>query len=904
MQPYHYEMIAAVLDEAEQHGLFIDITQNSAWPTGGTHILPADSHQTLLYETVVVAGGKDLAIPVPPLKKPGIYKFLGLVRRVIPMIDLMRWIPQDKQLVKVIAGRLLGKPGKIKYWRVKEPTLLDFDSMVDLTGRVGSDGKLRWNAPAGQWQVFFCYAGSAGSQPLLDTRSEPGASALVVDHLHRQAAIKHLEAFLGGGQEYFSQHFGATLRAFFTDSFELVSPMNWTGDFLAEFKERRGYDLSPYLPVAYAPLRDIGYYTYGNEVGLPCFDFPGELGARIRYDFERTVSDLMIDEFIKALQGWAQAHGLQSRVQGYGFRADNLEMLGYSGIPETEQLYGGGMLHFLKLAGAAGTLYNRPVVTAESLVWEGRAYMTTPLKWRVGADRMFESGINQMIYHGFPYSHPDFPFPGFQPFASPEFGLTQFCSDFSRDSVFYYHFPRLNGYVTRMQYLLQTSKTVAKVGIFYNLFDFPNGNYKREELTEGVLNEDDPKSSSLMDRLMNSGEISGERQYIKEMAALGDTLVANGYYYLNFNRDRLLNAQTIDGKVVMGEAEFEALIFFKETHLPIEMVDKLADLSAQGAPILFVESLPVRQSGFLDWETNDRRVKTVCESISETEKSFLGSAEAVVPHLQSIGVDPQLRFTKPSPAIGFIHKKSRQSDEQFVMLRNRSRQLVAAAFGLPGIDLQPYELDALSGQVNGLSGIKREEGEMRIVVPLEPYQSRVIGFAPPEVVRTYAKPAPQILSNQGTQVAEIGGWRVALSKREMDGSYRKIKIHLESLIDWRAHQELSACCGPAEYLANLTLPQGEPDSKRRYFLRFDWVYEIATVTLNQRTFDPLLLPPYQVEVTEAIQPGENQIKVVLETTYRNLLVGYGNAGSKLYKSYKKKDLAPAGLIGKAVLVKV
>ena len=49
---------------------------------------------------------------------------------------------------------------------------------------------------------------------------------------------------------------------------------------------------------------------------------------------------------------------------------DPLSMLGYSDIPETEQLYGGGALNFLKLAGAAGTLYERPVVTSETLVWQ------------------------------------------------------------------------------------------------------------------------------------------------------------------------------------------------------------------------------------------------------------------------------------------------------------------------------------------------------------------------------------------------------------------------------------------------------------------------------------------------------------------------------------------------------
>ena len=60
---------------------------------------------------------------------------------------------------------------------------------------------------------------------------------------------------------------------------------------------------------------------------------------------------------------------------------------------------------FLKLAGSAGLLFEKPIVTAESIVWNQRDYMTTPLKWKVAADRLFVSGINQMIYHGFPYQN-------------------------------------------------------------------------------------------------------------------------------------------------------------------------------------------------------------------------------------------------------------------------------------------------------------------------------------------------------------------------------------------------------------------------------------------------------------------------------------------------------------------
>ena len=85
--------------------------------------------------------------------------------------------------------------------------------------------------------------------------------------------LRHLEAFLGTAKEYFGDQFGKTFRAFFTDSFELISPMHWKRGFLEEFRRRRGYDIAPYLSAMYVPLKDVGYWSYGNEVGLPNFDF-------------------------------------------------------------------------------------------------------------------------------------------------------------------------------------------------------------------------------------------------------------------------------------------------------------------------------------------------------------------------------------------------------------------------------------------------------------------------------------------------------------------------------------------------------------------------------------------------------------------------------------------------------
>ncbi|MHA1673711.1 MAG: glycosyl hydrolase, partial [Promethearchaeota archaeon] len=730
--------------------------------------------------------------------------------------------------------------------------------------------------------------------------------ALVVSHFSRRAITNHIEAFLGKGKTYFGDHFGKTFRAFFTDSLELISPMNWQDNFLEEFKKRRGYDLSPYLPVTYIPLRDVGYWSYSSEVGLPCFDFEGDLGARIRYDYERTISDLFVNEFIKVLQEWGEKHGLQSRVQGYGVRVDNLEMLGYSGIPETEQLYCGGMLHFLKLAGAAGTLYNRPIVTSESMVWMHRAYMTTPLKWRVAADRLFESGINQMIYHGFPYRHPDYAYPGFQPFSVPNAPFLSFAGDFSRDNIFWKHFPLINGYIARIQFLMQKTKTVARVGIFYGLFDMPNGNYKVEELTNGVLDETDAQvlTGILRDANVSSKNPKGERLYVKEMAELGDILVANGYYYLNFNRDRLLKANIADGKVIMGEAEFEVLIFFKETHLPFEILAKLEEIAAHNIPIIFIENLPTRQSGFKDMKLNDPKIKAACETMSKKFNSLLTCAPQIFDYLTTSNINPQLRFSEPHPEIGFIQKYSRDSNEQVILLRNRRKVFTSLDFTLSQTKLLPFRLDALTGKSYRLPFETLPEGEINIKMFLEAYQSIVIGLASEEKVSQFPQDPNQVHSNQGILIKEISNWDLRLSKRNVDGTTQLIQASFITPEDWRNHKILRKCSGPADYSTDFNLKPDEVDPNDKYILVFERVADIATITVNGKLHDPILFPPWQVDITSAIQAGSNSINVMVETTLRNLLVGYANDGSKLHKQYKKRPLMPSGLIGKVSLRKL
>lgn len=901
MQPYHYEMMLRVVEAAAERGMFIDITQNSAWPTGGTHITLADSLQTLLFGSRVVRGPKPWQGRVPPLHKLRLYTFFDkVVSFVARGMDMLEYIPEDKKLLAVVAGRVT-RPGQFSSWKAKASALLDLDSMLDLSGQVDAAGVLHWDVPEGTWQVFSVYEGSAGAMALMDVRSAPGKRALVVNHFDAGAEQRHLEAFFGPAHAYFGGDFGKTFRAFFTDSFELISPMHWTPGFLAEFRQRRGYDVTPYLPVTYVPLKDVGYYTYGNEVGLPNFDFPDGAGPRIRYDFQRTLSELFIEQFIQGMAAWAHANGLQSRVQGYGMRADPLAMLGYSDIPETEQLYGGGALNFLKLAGAAGTLYERPVVTSETLVWQGRAYMTTPLKWRVGIDRLYESGINQVIYHGFPYDHPGFPYPGYHPFASSSQPMMSFSSDMShRDPLLAGVAPAINGYAARAQYVFQRSRTSTRVGILYQLFDYPNGSYIKEELVDGVLDEQDaplPSASGITGKLagmiMASGtDVTGERKWVQDSAALAARLVAVGHYPLYFNEDRLL-AATIDGRaVVMGDARFEALILYREPNLPVEVAAKLAEIAAAGIPVLFVGNRPDRCPGWHDHATRDQAVRDALATITGPVCS---GAEDVLGALAAAGVQPELRYAEPQHDVGFIHKIDREDGTEYFWLRNRTRAERAVTVTLPGPEKAPVLLDLWTGDLGTLHYEAASDG-VRVAVRLAGYESCLLMLADPATAAGLLPAPRRILASDLETLSYIGGFSFVAEQRLANGTQRHVELHLPELRDWRDVAELADLGDPGEYTTTFTLESLDP--ARRTFLQFDRVCDRADVVLNGRALPPLFVPPWRVEVTGLLREGPNTLTVTVTPTLRNQLVGYGDGGSPDYRLYKKGIKMPAGLIGR------
>ena len=101
----------------------------------------------------------------------------------------------------------------------------------------------------------------------------------------------------------------------FSDSLE-VYESDWTPDLLDEFRARRGYDLTPHLP-------ELAAGTTPEA-------------ADLRYDWGRTLAELVDEHYLTPLNAWARAHHTRFRSQSYGTPAVTLSSNALVDLPEGE----------------------------------------------------------------------------------------------------------------------------------------------------------------------------------------------------------------------------------------------------------------------------------------------------------------------------------------------------------------------------------------------------------------------------------------------------------------------------------------------------------------------------------------------------------------------------------------
>ncbi|HEX2101455.1 MAG TPA: glycosyl hydrolase, partial [Candidatus Synoicihabitans sp.] len=118
------------------------------------------------------------------------------------------------------------------------------NEVIDLTTKMKPDGTLEWDAPAGTSTILRLGYSLTGAK---NRPATPAGSGYEADKLSRE----HMEAYYHGYFDPIAEKlgplFGKSLRYVMMDSWE-AGTNNWTDAIVSEFRIRRGYDPTPYLP--------------------------------------------------------------------------------------------------------------------------------------------------------------------------------------------------------------------------------------------------------------------------------------------------------------------------------------------------------------------------------------------------------------------------------------------------------------------------------------------------------------------------------------------------------------------------------------------------------------------------------------------------------------------------------
>jgi hypothetical protein len=660
---------------------------------------------------------------------------------------------------------------------------------VDLTSRVAPDGRLEWTGAPGRWRLY-----AAISQGPLQKvkRAAPGGEGNVVDPFSVESLGRYLRRF----DEAFAGLRGGAPHAQFHDSFEYYGA-TFTPRFFAEFETRRGYDLRAELPAL---------------VG----DGDADTAARVLCDYRETLADLHLD-YVRHWTAWAHGQGSLSRNQAHGAPGDLVDLYAAADVPETEvfRQVDEKQMPRLKLASSAAHVSGRPLASAEAFTWLGEHFSTPLSNVRPAADWLFLSGVNRLVFHGIPYSPAGEPWPGWQFYASVNFGP---------EGGLWRDLPALSAYLTRVQSVLQSGEPDDDVLLYYSPHD--------------VWSEPPAPSQPL--------DLAPASPVPLSFEETGLRLWQRGYQWDAVSGRRLADARVEDGRIRLGSDRYRALVLPRTRRMPPATLRLVAGLARAGATVVMLGGPPVDVPGYGALAARRAELR---EGLAALGAGRVLVGDDLEPLLAQAGVTRE-----PMVDTGLQLVRRRHTSGRHYFVVNRGPTPVDGWVPLATPARSAVVLDPLSADRTGVASLRNVGGRAEIRLQLAPGASLVVRtFTSDDVAGAswaYAETAsaPEPLT---------GTWRVHFLE---GGPARPAGFEARTLASWTelGDDEARRFAGTAVYALEFERPKGRADDWR---LDLGDVRESARVRLNGRSLGTLWSRPFRVRAGSALRPGRNRLEV-------------------------------------------
>ncbi|NEW81601.1 MAG: glycoside hydrolase [Mariniphaga sp.] len=724
--------------------------------------------------------------------------------------------------------------------------------VIDLTTKMKADGTLEWTPPAGNWIVLRLGYSLTGHK---NSPASPEATGLEVDKLNASHVKNYFTNYLDQYKDATGGLMGKKgLQYMITDSWE-AGTQNWTENMPAEFKNRRGYDMTPWFPVL------IGHIV--ESVGA---------SDRFLWDFRKTLADLVAENHYDQLTDILKERGMkrytESHESGRAFIGDGMEVKRKSAIPMSATWTPGlnpgsevatGYKADVRESASVAHIYGQNLVAAESMTAIGSAWAWSPETLKPTADMELANGLNRFVIHTSVHQPVNDKMPGL--------GLGPFGQWFTRHETWGEQAKPWTTYLSRSSYMLQQGKFVADVAYFY-----------------------------------------GEDNNIT--ALFGDKLpdVPSSYNYDFVNADIILNILTVnkEGQIVTPSGMNYRLLALdansKQMSLPV--LRKISEMVKSGAAV--VGEKPVGTPSLSD---DQAEFKTIVDELWANDKGvnsvgkgkvFAGQSIAEV--LTAIKVTPDFEYTKSTEATNllFVHRRLEDIDIYWVNNRNNSAENLVATFS---VSVKAAEIwNPETGEIK-LASYTIKDGRTTVPLKLKPSDAVFVVFR--KKAKSSSFEAKQPIE---TQIAAIdGAWNLSFQPHR--GAPEKIT--LEQLNSWNenADQGVKYFSGTASYTKTIQAQATWFKEGAQIWLDLGSVKNLAEVVINGKSLGIVWKTPFRVNVTESMKTGENALEVKVTNLWVNRLIGDVQPGVTNKITYTtmpfyqaNSPLKESGLLGPVKLV--
>ncbi|MCX6997369.1 MAG: glycosyl hydrolase [Kiritimatiellaeota bacterium] len=570
--PLWRELFHHACNEAQRLGLQINMNNDAGWcGSGGPWIASELSMQKVTWSETVVEGPTAFAGKLAqPQAVNGYYRDIAVLAMPLPAVEAAKGAPYRTDNIPAKASFVPGHlpPQPANYPPLAEGHAVPRTSIINVTAKMASDGKLTWDVAPGKWLVIRLGHTTTGK----DNHPAPASGrGLECDKFSKTATKAMFDGLMGRLIAENKSVAGSdkTLASTHIDSWEAGS-QNWTPLMLEEFKKRRGYDLLPFLPTFTGRAIDNVDVT-----------------ERFLWDLRQTISDLVVENYAGEFRRLANAQGLRLSIEAYDrVPADEMTYAGQADEPMAE-FWAWDRFHMAysctEMASAIHT-YGKRILGAEVFTandrerWQGH-----PANIKDLGDWAFCEGINRFVFHRYaaqPWTN-----------AAPGMSMGPWGLHYERTQTWWEQSKAWHEYLARCQYLLQQGQFVADVCYLQ-----PEG---------------------------------APRRFAPPGDASVAPLVRGGYNFDGCTSEVVLTRMSVkDGRIVLPDGmSYRVLVLPDVETMTPKLLRKIKDLVDAGATVLGARP-PRKSPSLADLPDGDAEVKQLADAM--WDKIITGKTAAQV----------------------------------------------------------------------------------------------------------------------------------------------------------------------------------------------------------------------------------------------------------------------------------